>query len=167
MDQDVFRRFDRKVQRRPGGCWEWTASKTSTGYGQLNVGGRPELAHRLSYRHYKGEIPAGLQIDHVCRNRDCVNPDHLEAVSSAENTRRGDALTRRLETFAARTHCPHGHEWTASNTRIIRGARHCNACTADRTATRYWVRKGLSKEDARARALARPRWKAVLPRLQS
>lgn len=163
MEADVLRRFEAKVLKMPEGCWEWTASRASTGYGQLNVGGRPQLAHRLAFEHHKGTIPSGLQVDHTCRNRACVNPAHLEAVTSSENTRRGEALERRLATYAARTHCPQGHRWTEENTLVLRGARNCRACTADRTATRYWRRKGFSPEAARERALSRSRWRAQLP----
>ena len=163
MEDDVLRRFDAKVAKSDYGCWKWTASLTSTGYGQLNVGGRPFLAHRLSYEHHKGPISDGLQIDHVCRNRSCVNPEHLDAVTSAENTRRGEALDRRLATYAARTHCPHRHRWTAENSLWVGGIRQCRACTADRTAARYWRRTGFSLAEAKERALNRPRWKAASP----
>lgn len=78
------------------GCWVWSRSVTGKGYAQTFVGGKNQGAHRVFYEHFRGPIPAGLHIDHLCRVRACVNPDHLEAVTVTENTRRGSwaRLTR-------------------------------------------------------------------------
>lgn len=82
--------FWRKVDKS-GDCWEWTAAIFPNGYGAFKNGKKNYLAHRWSYEHEKGEIPKGLEIDHLCRNRKCVNPDHLEAVCHTTNVERGNA----------------------------------------------------------------------------
>lgn len=117
-------RFTSKVTVEPNGCWRWTAStKGPTGYGQFSLNGRPRLAHRVAYEMFIGPIPDGLQIDHLCRNRWCVNPAHLEPVTNQENGRRGRAV---------RTHCPHGHPYDAINTAVYRGWRTCRECNRQR-----------------------------------
>lgn len=124
--------FDRLVPKievgsEPGCCWEWTAAR-SRGYGLLRTKGRTTLAHRLVYEEVVGPIPEGLQIDHLCRNRSCVNPDHLELVSQAENLARGispPALN------AHKAMCPKGHPYDEVNTATIPsrpGWRYCRAC---------------------------------------
>ena len=108
------------------GCWEWGAGKQSRGYGMCWNGEKAVLAHRFSFEVHKGEIPEGLVIDHLCRNRSCVNPDHLEAVSQRENVRRGNSPRLR----AAQTHCKRGHEYTPENTHSWGGSRACKSCKA-------------------------------------
>jgi hypothetical protein len=112
------------------GCWIWQGRIDYKGYGRRG----DDLAHRLSYQQHVGPIPAGLQLDHLCRVRACVNPTHLEPVTNAENQRRSPLVN------SAKTHCPKGHPYDEENTYRWRKARHCRSCKADAVA-RYRARK--------------------------
>jgi len=84
LEQTIFFGHVEKTET----CWIWKGTKNSSGYGILHIAGYSQMVHRASYRHYKGEIPRSLEIDHLCRNKLCVNPDHLEAVTHQENVQR-------------------------------------------------------------------------------
>ena len=124
------RKIDALYMPEPNsGCWLWTGSVLSSGYGRIGIGGKEYLAHRIVYEMLIGPIPDGLELDHKCRVRPCVNPDHLEPVTHIENVRRGEAGFARRNQYLSRTHCPHGHPWTHENTiRNARGHRHCREC---------------------------------------
>lgn len=109
------------------GCWLWTGAKAGgTGYGHIYMEGHQRLAHRFAYEVLIGPIPEGLVLDHLCRVRSCVNPDHLEPVSNAENILRGSGCAARS---ARVTHCPQGHPYDAENTAIkVDGSRRCKTC---------------------------------------
>lgn len=118
-------RFWSKVAQAENGCWEWVASVTSTGYGQFRFDGRVRKTHRLAYLALVGPVPEGLVLDHLCRNRGCCNPAHLEVVTQRENLLRGEGFNA---VNAAKTHCIRGHEFTAVNTYWYDDRRHCRAC---------------------------------------
>lgn len=113
-------------------CWEWKASKNAYGYGQFYTGETMRLAHVISYQLLVGEVPAGLDLDHLCRNRSCVNPDHLEPVTRRENIARGSSVVaRQME----QTECKYRHPLSGDNSYIDgRGRRVCRACVRRKVA---------------------------------
>lgn len=117
--------------RNRGPCWQWTAGTTKQGYGGFHPSKKTlALAHRWAYEALVGAIPQGLVIDHLCRNRRCVNPTHLEAVTMGVNTLRGLSVA----TFnRLKTHCPAGHAYSPENTYVNpKGSRICRACARER-----------------------------------
>jgi len=114
----------------------------STGYGQVRRENKNYSVHRLFYIRYKGPIPNGLVLDHLCRVRDCVNPQHLEAVSQKINSLRGESVCAQL---AKRTHCNNGHVYSKSNVcraNLLRGSRECYECAKQRAIKRYHEQNG-------------------------
>lgn len=114
-------------------CWVWTGAPDSTGYGRVKCNDKHDLVHRVAYMLEVGPIPPGRQLDHLCRNLLCVNPRHLEPVSSRENTLRGFGVTA---ANARKTHCKRGHEFTPENTIARPLGRNCRACRRIRAAER-------------------------------
>jgi hypothetical protein len=118
-------------------CVVWTGAKQRDGYGTFQMDGKSSLAHRVSYEALVGQVPTGLELDHLCRVRACVRPDHLEPVTTRVNVLRGEGPTA---VNAAKTHCPQGHPYSPENTRKRPcGRRMCRTC--DRARKREWKRK--------------------------
>lgn len=131
----------RNIEVDVSGCWLWTRAKDRDGYARASLNNRGYRAHRLVYVLTKGDVPDGLVLDHLCRQRHCVNPDHLEPVSDAENLRRSPLTKAGMRT------CSKGHEFA-----IIRGRRRCPVCT-----TQYELRRRAHKAQAERDRRARMR----------
>lgn len=122
----------------PDECWPYGGTLTKPGYGLMSLAGVQVFAHRLSYTLLRGLIPEGLQLDHLCKNRRCINPNHLEPVTFVENVRRELApasVNRR------KTHCNDGHELSGDNLHVYRGKRYCRTCRRDRQRVRRQEQK--------------------------
>jgi hypothetical protein len=144
-------RFMRHVSPEPNsGCWLWEAHVSKEGYGRFHTpDGRHGWAHRISYELFKGSIPNGLHLDHLCRVRCCVNPDHLEPVTQTENNFRGES---HIPKNKVKTHCKNGHEFNEKNTYWFsyRDTMH-RKCRACRSATMCRIKSARRKavRDAR------------------
>lgn len=129
------------------GCWNWGACILKNGYGQTYWNGKRDYAHRVSYQIYKGEIPDGLVIDHLCRNKACVNPEHLELVSQSENVLRGWRLAHQNGVpvkYNPRPSCTRGHLFVPENIKLksrnkylFRMCRICNRAARKRNRIRH------------------------------
>lgn len=150
-DEGVRTRFWSKVSKGPeGACWDWLGGRSPRGYAIFSIDNVAYAAHRLAYCHLVAPVPADLVCDHLCRNRSCVNPSHLEPVANRENVSRGLAPIVCNLRNGSITHCPQGHAYTPENTRIgTKGSRTCRTCEKAGSA-----RLTAKRRDARARALA-------------
>lgn len=152
-------RFWSKV-RKTDKCWYWTACKNIGGYGRVKIGDRFLMAHRVAYEGSVGQIPNGLQLDHLCRTRECVRPDHLEPVTNKENVLRGNGITA---INARKTKCFRGHGFVKK----CGGGRECPQCKknlylkrtrcatraqrkrrADQERKRYWEKRNELRRTA-------------------
>lgn len=125
MSRTLQERLAAKIDMELFGCWIWKGATYTQGYGQIWWGGRKARAHRVAYELLVGPIPEGLELDHLCRVRNCINPAHLEPVTHRENTLRGNTITARE---AASTTCPQGHPYDRVDTK---GFRKCRRCIAE------------------------------------
>lgn len=152
MDDRLPKQISRKIVRVPGGgCWLWHGSINEGGYGRVYYGGKPMLAHRVTYSLIVGAIPTGLQIDHLCRVRRCVNPAHMEPVTQRENTRRGEAPAARQ---SRQDHAKCGHPFDGMNSS---GKRVCTECFRAAVSARgaAWYQANLDAARAKRRANAK------------
>lgn len=136
MSTPALANFTAKINDT-GDCWLWTGAVQSSGYGSFGIDGKTALAHRLAYRLFVGPIADGLAVNHLCGVKRCVNPDHLEAVTAAENNAHARATglapyPSLAAANAAKTECPAGHPYTGANVYIYpSGQRRCRTCKRD------------------------------------
>jgi len=138
--QNPRKRFERKFEKTSG-CWIWkTGTNGKNGYGMFFDGARKVCAHRFSWELYRGPIPVGMEVDHLCKTRLCVNPDHMEVVTRAENIRRSDAPQA---INARKTACPKGHPYEQFGyVNPTTGKRRCQPCGNQQSLDYYYSHKG-------------------------
>ena len=133
-------------------CWRWRGVLNEAGYGKFYVGNRKmEYAHRWSYRAFQEEIPEGKEIHHTCKNKWCVNPEHLVAVSRKEHV---DEDQRDVGGKRAVTHCPQGHPYDEDNTYLVPGRNHrlCRECRRQRNRERERQRRATERSQRESNA---------------
>ena len=137
--EPIDRRIQRNIVTDANGCWVWQGATSAAGYGRIATPRgrrqprRSQYVHRIAYETWVGPIPDGLALDHLCHNRACCNPAHLEPVTFSENLRRSPQSVANR----AKSHCIHGHEFTPENTRLVPKGRRCKACERRRAAESY------------------------------
>lgn len=118
------------------GCWIWTAKRSRTGYGQFRHDGQMRSAHRVMYELSVGPVADGLDLDHLCRVRYCVNPRHMEPVTRRENMLRGDLGKDRW--YAGKPYCRNGHDLTVPNAfNVYASTRRCRLCSIEYNRARW------------------------------
>lgn len=140
VTKTLMERFEAKYIPEPmSGCWLWEAVVNNSGYGFIHKTGNPVKAgaHRVSWELHRGPIPDGWDVDHTCRNRFCVNPDHLEPKTRLDNLACGQTL---VAIQVSRAHCQAGHPYD-DNTSVYRGKRRCRDCARQWSMKSYYRRK--------------------------
>jgi len=133
----ILDRLEDYISPEPNtGCWLWTGSVSGYGYAMTVADNKTIYVHRRIYEKYVGPIPAGHQIDHICRVKCCVNPRHLRPLTPTENVKAAGGCFAAGKLQSAKTHCPAGHEYTPKNTYRLGRKRHCRACHAFREMNR-------------------------------
>jgi len=130
-----------------GSCWLWIGGLGGGGYGKLSKGKKREgnvVAHIFAYETFVGPVPPGMELDHLCRNRTCVRPTHVEPVTHRENLQRGDTFQARN---ARKTHCSKGHPFDTTNTKLDVDTRHNCTHRRCRTCSRYYSRQWKAKRN--------------------
>lgn len=146
LPSPVFQRWADKVERLDSGCWRWKASCDKDGYGQFFPRhGYCVRAHAFAFEHFRFPITTGLQFDHLCRNTWCVNPFHLEPVTTQVNNLRSNSPSA---INARKTHCKFGHQFTPENTAIIPKGRSCKHCKRNRWRISHGWNITMSFQDA-------------------
>lgn len=140
--------FWSRVKQGQNDCWDWQGGRAKGGYGAFRLAGITVRVHRYAYELLIGEIPAGLVIDHLCRNRLCVNPYHMEPVTSVVNVMRGESIPAQNVNV---TTCPQGHPYNGDNLHVdpYRGWRQCLTCR--RASYRNAYRKNIDENRRKAR----------------
>lgn len=135
-----YNRFVKNIMKDKNGCWLWQGALNEKGYGQFRFFGRNGRAHQYAYLYFKGMVQGGKVLDHLCRVRHCVNPDHLQPVPNKTNILRGEGFGA---VNARKTHCPRGHALTGTNLRFCKKAKHtervCRVCALE--AQRKWKKR--------------------------
>ena len=131
------------------GCWFWTEGDNGRGYGRISRNNKGHQAHRIFYELFKGPIPKGAELDHTCRVKFCVNPEHLDPVDHRTNVQRGRAGEHLTLSQKAKTHCPRGHAYEGENVVLSKaGGRSCRECRRMADRARYPARYQRQKERA-------------------
>ena len=146
MAQNTVEDFWRRVDKTES-CWTWKGEIVSSGYGRFPWQSGRILAHRFSFSLVNGPIPAGMFIDHICRNRSCVNPSHMELVTHRDNVLRGIGPTAEN---ARKTHCKNGHQLEEPHVYRYGNNRQCRICALARSMRRYESNKEKLKAQMRA-----------------